>query len=389
MGEILKYRHKFRGLATLVACLIVIPTGVAWGSSTKTGSSTANPNTVYAPGVPTLNQLLKGSSTEPPTTGPTAFKGTVNIAFVSCGTSIPCTTMAASAAGAAKVLGWNYQVFQASAASSGVQVAMSAAIATNPTAIIAAGINCNQMIPQLQQAQQAKIPVISDGLDCNSPTNAPNTSPSLYSIPLIMNKSTPTMDAWWKFVGAAEAEYVIDATKGKAKVILDPYNTGFGIDMLESWKAELAKCKQCKIVDSVSWTTSDTTSQLTQMFATALAKNPNANSVIFPFDYNAVGAGGANAIVNAGERLKIISVSGEDTTPALALIKEGRGLTAEPAANSFDYRAWAIMDEINRYLNGDKSVPEGVGVIAINKSNLTARTSPSNFVAEYTKIWKG
>ena len=243
------------------------------------------------------------------------------------------------------------------------------------------------IVTGLQQAKAKGIVTISNGLDCDSPIFGDQAAQPLFTTHLIYNSKASTTLDWDKQWGAAQAAYIIDATQGKANVITVPYNVGFGKAIEEGWTETFARCSGCKIVDTVPWQASDQTTNLPTKVATSLAKNPTANAILFPFDSAALIGQGAQYVVNAGLNGKIVSVSGEGTPDAQTLIKEKRGLTAAAAVNSYEWRTYAGIDEINRALNGKPAADEGMGFGAIDLTNIAtyAKTQP-DIPAAYKKI---
>lgn len=360
------------------------------GTAPATGAAKAADTKVYAPGVPSLAELRKGTFTEPPSSGPAAKKG-VRIAWVSCGqASAGCRAPADFGTEAAQAAGWTYKIFDGALTTAGQQNATEAAIAWGPDAIVISGIDCPTIVTALQEAKAKGIVTIGTGLDCDSSIYGAQASQPLFTAHIVYNDKANDTQTWDKLYGAAQASYVIDATKGKAKVITLPYNTGFGLPIEQGWRETFAKCSGCQIVDSVPWVTADQTTSLPGKIATVLAKHPDANALLMPFDSIAITAQAAQQVVNAGLNGKIVSVTGEGTPDALTLIKDNRGLTAAAAVLSYEWRTWATFDELNRALQNKPLVAQGLGFEAVDNSNINsyAKAVP-DFKAAYKKIWNG
>jgi ribose transport system substrate-binding protein len=369
-------------------------------SSAQTGEASAatagvDPTKTYAAGVPTLEELqTKGTEEEAPTSGPKAKSG-VSVAFVSCGLESPgCRTPAEEGKSAAAALGWNYKVFDGKLTPQGWSEAIRSAIASKPDVIITLGMSCPEIVEPLKEAKAAGIETISlEGLNCNEKVfGEPNAEPG-FTIPMVYNKGAESGEDYFYQWGSQEAQYTIDATQGEGKIILTPLSVSFGETMQEAWEAELAKCSGCEVVETMPWVSSEEVNGFSTKFETALVKNPEANATIFNFDSNAVNAGGAKAIVDAGRAKDMVANCGEAGSEAQELIRNEQGLTACAGAVDLKWLAWAAMDEVNRTMNGQESVPEGVGFRVIDKSNLSPQgkgvESSIDFEKAYEGIWKG
>lgn len=405
-------KSRLLGLTFVVMLLVAALTLAACGSSddstssggetatgetesTGTGSGTVDPNKTYAPGVPTLEELReKGSETQPPTSGPAAKPG-VSAIFVSCGLESPgCRIPAEEGKSAAAALGWDYKIIDGKNSTDGWIEGWRSAIAAKPDVIIANGMGCPEIVEPLKEAKAAGIETVGlEGLPCNEPLyGEPDADPG-YTVPMIYNENAKTGEEFFYQWGAIEAQWLINATAGEAKVILTPYAPAFGKTMLEAWKTELAKCSGCEILTEVSWVNTEQANGFTAKFETALVQYPEANSVLFNYDSTAVNAGGAKAIVDAGRAGEIQANCGEGGAEAQELVRNEQGVTACAAAIDLKWLAWAGFDAANRQLQGAEQAPQGVGFRVIDKTNLSPPgkgvESPVDFVAAYEKVWKG
>jgi len=353
------------------------------------------PEKVYAPGIPSLEDLrTKGSESEPPTSGPPAKKN-VSAVFVSCGLESPgCRVLAEEGKSAAEALGWNYKIIDGKNSTQGWIAGVRAAIAEKPDVIITNGMACPEVVEALKEAKEAGIPTLGLwGTPCNEPLYGEESAEPGFTIPMLYNKEFETTEKYYYAWGAIEAQYMVDATEGKGKMILAPYAPAYGKSMLEAWETELGKCAACEILDTVSWVNTEQANGFTAKFETALVQYPEANAALFPFDSTAVNAGGAKAIVDAGRKDKMVANCGEGGAEAQDLIRNEAGVTGCAAGMDLKWLAWAGMDEANRALQGQESVPEGVGFHVVDKSNLSPSgkgvESKVDYVKAYEKIWNG
>lgn len=363
-------------------------------ASSEGGGGGASLTKTYAPGVRTLEELYEGTEEEPPTSGPKAKKG-ASVIWVSCGQEVSgCKNPAEYFGEAAKALGWSYKIIDGKLnMNEGWANGIRTAIAEKPDVIITHGMNCPEVIQPLEEAKKAGILLAeAEEVDCNSPKVG---GEKMYDINMEYSKNAKDTEEFYERYGEMQGQYLVDATEGKAKSI-NTSNTGlFGKNMSEVWEREIAKCAECEIVKNIEWEPADQgpNGPLFQKFSTALVQYPEANSALLSFDTNTTVAGLSKAIVDAG-RNEMIAVGGEGTKEALAYLEKEEGLTAEPASHSGRWFAWGLADEINRVLNGQPTVSEGIGFKLVTKErNLPPKghdyETEVPFQEAYEKIWSG
>lgn len=376
-------------------------TSSAASDSQTSASSSSGLTKVWAPGVPTLQQLYTGTYSAPDSKSPAPAKGK-SIWWISCGqTVITCADEAAAAQQAAKALGWSFHLYDgnlgtAGAYSTGIQTA----IAAKASAIVEQGFACPFAQQALEQAKSAGIPVIGSGaLDCSD-----SGGPQLFTVPNQYGPVVKTQQDYWKLAGKASADYLIDATEGKAQVIDNAGNGQTQQVMLnDAFTAELKKCPACSIVDTVPFTNSSLTPNgpWINAFRTSLLKHPSANAVYIPFDELTTTLGGAQAVRAAGRTICtsvpssggcIVGAEDEGSSAGLDLDRQG-SWTADTAAQSFPWLGWVAIDELNRFFNHQPAVSEGWGFEAVDKQNGLPATAGTNFTppidyaSDYLKAW--
>lgn len=368
------------------------------GGSAGTGASAssagaADASSEYAPGVPTLAQLYKGSEAAAPTSAPTPKKG-ISIVFVSCGQEAPgCANVPDAMQEPAKKLGWNLRIINGKLnVNNGWPNGVREAVAAHPDVIVVHGMNCPEIEQPLKEAKAAGIPVLGlEDVDCND--KYVGGKEALFSIPMEFTTTEKNGEQFFDEWGALAADYVIDASKGKAKIIQTVYETPFGKHQLQGQEEQLKKCSGCQVVAKLPFTANEETPNgpVFQKYTTLLTQNPEANVSLFNFDSLGVTAGLSKAIVDAGRADKMIVGAGEGSAPTLQVIREGKGWTGETAFSASRI-AWGALDEINRYLNKQPAVPEGVGFRVVDKEhNMPAAgqeyESPLPYKAAYEKAW--
>ncbi|WP_457112004.1 sugar ABC transporter substrate-binding protein [Marmoricola sp. URHA0025 HA25] len=381
------------GVALLLGSALALGAcGAGSGSDATAAPAGGNvsPTTTYAKGVPTLQQLYAGNEGTPPTSGPKAKAG-AKVIWVSCGGETPgCAKPADYFLEAAKSLGWSASVVDGKLnVNNGFSNAIRTAIAQKPAAIIAHGINCVEAKSALEEAKAAGIPLIeASSVDC--------PGGSLYSQKEIFSESARDTTQFYEEFATKQADYVIDQTQGKAKVILLEFQGPWGKSMGDAWRREFAKCKGCQIVDTIKFEGNQLAPNgpVNQQFTTDLVKYPQANAAVLAFDTLATYTGLPKAVVDAGRAKDLLMVGGEGFAAATELIRSGQGLSADGGAYDNRWASWAIADETNRLLNGAPAVPEGIGFTVIDKDHNMPPSGSDYFSnvdyrGAYTKVWTG
>ena len=368
--------------------------GGARGSTVTTGVGTAQTDKVYAPGVPTLDELYKGTEGAPPSSGPPVAKNKTVI-FVSCGQAAPgCSVPPTEMKRPTKLLGWNYRIIDGALnANNGWAAGLRQAIAAKPDAIVLHGQACPDVKQPLVEAKAAKIPVFGIvSPDCDDPKSPGGPSAPLFTGVLKYNDKALNTSGLYKQIGQQQADYAIAATQGKAKVIRTEYQSTFGFYQQEGQDEELAKCPDCKVVASVKWVSADSApgGQLLQKFRTVLAQHPEANAVIYNFDSTSTSAGLAKALTDTG-RKDVVGVSAEGYSTSLDVMRRSGGIDGVPSYSG-KWMAWGATDMLNRYFNGKPMIPEGIGARLVDRThNLVAQGQdykpPIDYESGYKKLW--
>jgi len=386
-------RRRMLLISAALGGLSVLLGACSSGNAASTSSGPASASINLAPFEKALQADYKGHFTAPPTTAPPHKKG-VNLWIISCGqASEGCSQPVANAKEAAGALGWKATVFDGNfgigdAYNNGIRQA----IADHAQAIITIGVNCNQAKSGYQAAKAAGIVVVgADSYDCSDP--AVHDGANVMSATVKFTPAFPSAADTSRERGIAKADWIIVHTKGHAQVI----NTDFagltgGVYENQGFVSELAKCKTCKIVKTITFSPADTSDgTLKQEWASALAQFPNANAGVIISDGIVIQDGMAQAIQSAGRTKTFSLVSGEGYAPNVAMIRAQNG---EDAVTPFDsnWLAWGAVDTVIRLLDHQPAVYEGMGVQVVDRThNLPAAgqqyNSPVNYQALYKKAW--
>ncbi|MCO5066743.1 MAG: substrate-binding domain-containing protein [Rhizobiaceae bacterium] len=381
---------NYAGTAVLAAVLATVASFAHAGE--------ADPTKDYAPGISTLEQLYASSEYAPPATGPKMAAGK-SIIFLSCGQlSVGCAGPALAMEKIASQIGWKYKIIDGNfGINDGLNSGMRQAIAAVPDAIVVHGIPCPQILQPLKEAKAAGIPVINiQSDDCNDPKNGGAAAEGMY-VNMQFNKDFVTAADFFYMWGYTQASYLIDVTQGHARILRDVYTGGAQGDYQAAGQdAALAKCTDCKILGTVEWGPADAgpNGVLNQKFSTLLTKYPDANAVLLTYDAVATSFGLSKLIVDAGRQGSMTVMGGEGYAAAQQLIREKAGLTAV-AGQSAEWMAWGALDAINRKLNNQPQVPQGVGFRVIDANhNLSPAgqdyAPPASIIdlkAIYLKSW--
>lgn len=370
--------------------------GSSSSGSTSSGSSgpAASSSTSLAPFEQALQADYKGHFTAPPSTAPKPPKN-MNLWIISCGqASAGCADPVANSKEAAQLLGWKATVFDGNfGIGDAYDTGIRQAIAAHANAIIVLGVNCNQAKSGFQAAKAAGIPIIgANSYDCSDPQV--NDGSDLFTATV---KYTPEYSGGAGSIeyadGVAKADWIIVHTNGQAKVI----NTDFagltgGVYMNQGFVAEMAKCKTCQIVKTITYSPPDTSNgNLKNAFSSAVVQYPQANAAVNISDGIVLPNDFPQAIQSAGRTSSFCIVSTEGYAAATALIRGNDGICAETPFDS-NWLGWGAVDTVIRVLDHQPAVYEGMGVQVIDAThNLPASgvdyKAPVNYKADYEKAW--
>lgn len=336
-----------------------------------------------------LDALFEGTEHDPPSTGP-AMSTDKSVWWISCGMAIPdCSVPANAAKEAATAMGIEFHIADGKLnVGGGNEAAVRTALAAKPDALIIHGISCPIIQAPLQEAVDAGIEVMGvEALDC-----AATGGPPLFTAEMNYAKGAETGEDYFKKWGEIGADYLVAATEGKAKVVVNAGTEPLQALLNDAFVARLKECDGCKLLEQVDFSSADLAPEGTwiQQFRASLAQHPDANAVFLPFDVNIATAGGAQAIDESG--LNLVGAGGSGQAPALDLVRDDK-FTAVTAAHSATWMGYAAMDNINRVLQGEPTVPQGVGFRVVDANHNLPDTpesqyeTPIDFVSQYKELW--
>lgn len=375
-----------RFLAARAAIVAVV---LAFGAAACSTDSGSDGGTSENADTDALAPLYEGTEGEPPTEGPAAAEG-IDVWWVACSMAAPgCSQPAQEAERAAETLGWGFNIadgqFNAGGAwSSSVRTA----IAAGPDAIVLQGIPCDAVAQPIAEAVEAEIVVLFvEGVDCEQTDEA-------YLPSMVYSETAQNTEEFWKDYGRNAGEYLVAASGGETKLINSAGTEGQQVSVDEGLREVLDECDGCEIVDTVSYSSPDLVPEgpWIKAFRSSLVEHPDATSVFFPFDVFSATLGGAKALQDAG-MTDVISFGGQGLPEAVDLVHQG-SLTAIASARSAGWLAYASLDNLNRFLQGEEPVAQGLGYVVVDAENNLppegeSYSSDIDWQAAYESIWAG
>lgn len=361
-------------------------TGITASSEVTTSAAPGNADDF-------MKELAKGYESAVPTAGPAPAKGK-SVWWISCGESIPdCSVPAAAAGEAAKTMGIKFSIADGKLnVGGGNAAAVRTALAAGANAIILHGMSCSTVQQPLIEAREAGVLVMGvEGLDCS---DEPGGGEPLFSVEMKYSESAPTVIDYFRSWGVLGAKYLIGATGRQAKVVHNAGVEPLQKVISDAFIEELGKCEGCEIVDTVEHGSPDygPNGAWIQQFRTALAKNPTANATYMWADAFLSLSGGVQAVEDSG--LDMVVAGGTGGAVGMDLVRSGK-LDAVPGAHDVKWMGYAAMDNINRALNGEETVPQGIGSVVVDaKHNLPEQAgsdyaSAIDWKSAYEKLWSG
>jgi ribose transport system substrate-binding protein len=376
-------------LALTAAVALVSATAVTAATKKPVKKPAAGGAGAPAATIERLNKWYAGTDRPMPTTAPAAKAG-LNVWAISCGEAYDtCNIPQAAVVDAGKAIGWKVTAFDGKANPDDYANGIRAAIADKADGIIANGIDCYKAQAAFQEAKKAGIPVVSYyALDCDE-DSIPEFNEALQT-PVRYGKGT-YKDFIYEW-GKAKADWFCVQSKGAPQLInmaqpeyevLKLTTQGFADGVKEN-------CPKGKILATVTFRVQDILDGTFQpKVATALNSNPTATGIHSLYDTVSL-VGVAAAIKEAGKAGKVLSIGGEGSKPNMDLIRGNAGQDAIIGLSA-PWVAWAAVDELNRVVNKQPAVDEGIGFQIIDREHnlpATGAFEPKTpWKANYLKLW--
>src|SRR5215472_7387314 len=362
---------------------------VAACGGASSGTSTGNAQTTFlAQAQANVQKDYQSTNNSPDTASRPAAKGK-KIVVISAGDEGESASVPVHAAlAAAKAIGWQATEYDEHLDPTKGPALVRQAIAAGADGIVVDANDCPLIKAPLQEAQAAHIPVVPMyAYDCNDPLF--NGGPALFSGEVQFGQAG-LPDQLALDYGAHQADAVIVATKGHARVVMFNdveftvlHYTGQG------FKDELAKCSDCKVVDEVDFKAAELGPTLQQKASSALLQHPEANAVKIPYTAASL-LGIAGAIVQSGHASQLYVMGGEGFADELDLIRGNKGVNAVNIISS-EWTGWAGVDTLNSVFIGQQPKNSGIGWTLCDSSRnlpVAGAFAPKvDFKAAYAKAW--
>jgi ribose transport system substrate-binding protein len=382
-----QHRLRLATVGAIALAAIVVPI-VALGATRGALAATSPSDPALQQAAAATKRALAGTNRPVDTTPRAAVKGK-HLVIVSAGqSSVSAQIPAAAAVDAADTIGWKADVYDGKLIPATYAGLVRQAIAAGADALLLVGIDCQAVKQPLVEARAKGIVVTAVGaFDCSDPA-AGGDKQSLFNARLNFGPSSKNVGAWVAGYGTQQANYIIAATKNRAKVLLvtDPeFTTLHYLD--QGFRRTIAKSKHSTIAGTLEITAADfTNGQLVPKLQGALLQHPDANWIRSPFTF----ATTLGVIPALGARAgKIDVMGGEGYAPEIDLLRAGK-ITAVNVVSA-EWESWAAIDAINSVFRHEAPVDSGFGwTMTDRKHNLPASGGPEpsiDYKAGFEKAW--
>ncbi len=369
----------------------------ACGSSNKPGSSsgttqttTGSASSALAAAVAATASGYKGTSTNVDPTSRPAAKNK-SIVIISAGQAADSNAVPVKGAQeAAQAIGWNVSIYDSKLMPSNYADLVRQAIAAHVNGIILDAIDCDTVKGPLQQAKAAGIAVTAMyAFDCNDPHAGGGTT-SLFDGITNYGAKNSNLDAFTESYGSDQANYIIDKSDNKAKIIAiqDPEFTVLYYT-LAGFQKTIAASHGSQIIATLDITQQDILDgNIVTKIQAELQRYPDATWIKSPFTY-ATTIGIVPALGTNPNHIQVMG--GEGFHDELDDIRSGK-ISATNAISS-DWTGWAAVDTLNSIFNHTKPVDSGIGWTLVDATHNLPTDPASDYIppvdykTEYKKAW--
>ncbi|MGW1024917.1 substrate-binding domain-containing protein [Streptomyces sp. NPDC002577] len=371
-----------RTAAILLIAAAVALTGCRHGSSTGPGDSAESPNgcpAAFARAETAVKQAEKSDVPwNGPTTGPEAVPGKTIVYVAQTMTNPGVAGAADGVQEAAKVIGWNVRVIDGGGTPTGIQAAMSQAVALKPAGIVIGGFDPNSTSRQVAQANAAGIPLVGWHAVASP---GPSEKPKLFT-----NVTTKVED-----VARISADWVISRSNGNAgTVIFTDASIPFAKNKSELIKKQLATCAGVKLLSYENIPIPDASTRTPQAVASLVSRFQDkwTYSVAINDLYFADAAPALRAAGKKGAGPPFNIGAGDGDPSAFQRI-DNRHYQSATVPEPLSQQGWQMIDEFNRAFAGRPPsgyvAPVHIATAANSKGATT--WNPSGYREAYQRIW--
>jgi ribose transport system substrate-binding protein len=373
----------------LTACSSTPKASTGSGSGNPTGTTGSASAALTAAKAATTSGYAGTSTNVSNASRPAAKNKT--IAIISAGQAADSNSVPVDGAQeAATAIGWHSTIYDAGLDPSKYAGLVDQAIAAHVNGIILDAIDCDKVEGPLRQAKAAGISVTAMyAFDCNDPAAGGGTTKLFDGITNYGAKNS-NLDAFTESYGSDQANYVIDKSDNKAKIIAiqDPEFTVLYYT-LKGFDQTIAASHGSQVIATLDITQEDLVDgNIVPKIRAEIERYPQATWIKSPFTY----ATTLGVVPALGTNPTHISVmGGEGFHDELDDIRSGK-IVATNAISS-NWTGWAAVDTLNSVFDHTAPVDSGIGWTLVDAThNLPSDPTadyepPINYKAEYKKAW--
>jgi ribose transport system substrate-binding protein len=260
-----------------------------------------------------------------------------------------------------------------------------AAIARGADVITLFAQNPALLGPQIQQAEDAGIPVVVVRTSGEEEPCQKDPAGDVYG--------TACVPGPFEEAGRLEADWVIADSGGRASILVvtasDAPSTG---PLLKGLKAELGRCPDCHAT-YVDVPIPEWANRMRGEVQSALVRDPTLDYVIPIYDSMSQYAVPATLAADAGERVKIATFNG---TPFVLQMLQDADLIAMDVGENLAWLGWATMDQALRLLAGlEPARSERTPLRVFTDANVGETGHPPQlgegygdaYISGYARLW--
>lgn len=318
-----------------------------------------------------------------PTSAPRPTPGK-RVAILSCSQATEgCNRPSRSAAEAARALGWEPTILDGKGEPSTQLSILNAAVDARYDAIVIILMDPTNLSEGVRKAQAAGIPMVTLGAPAYSRERA-----ALDFIPDISHD--------WLETGKVLADYMIWKSEGKVNALLLHDSSTLVVDQGQykgSYETltDPELCPDCEVTVR-SFTQATLTSQPAQDALATIQANPDINW-IWCYDFCLQQA--VQKLQSAGLGQDLLGAGFDCNAANLELMRQGVIQTV-CVADPRDWEAWATIDQLNRMVEGEEPVDQGIPFLLVDRDTLDQLTPEDlekgwqggvDFRSEFKRLW--
>lgn len=402
-------RRASRVLALLMAAATFAATAAACGDDAEDGSgSTAGTDAATTTAQPDggagdgeeedflaaaqerMDRWYEGTHRDMPEESPPPMEGT-NLWILSCGQAAEgCAVPSNAAEEAAEAIGWDVTVFDGKLNPAEYSNGVNQAVAAGADAIVLNVVDCQYAAQALRDARAAGVKIYGlHSLDCDDPAVRGEAT---FDAELYYGEEFPNYRELVIAFGGTKADWIIVKTEGQAKTIQFNQDELLVVKYIgDGFEETMKSCTTCEIVQSVEFVLADLGPPLQQKAQQALLQQPDANSIMVPYD-SAMTLGISSAIEESGRKDDLWVMGGEGFVSNIQNARDNKGQDAG-TGYGFEWEGWAVVDGVNRLLHGEEQVDCGCGFAVWDQEHNfpeeegVAFQVPVDFRSHYRAIW--